>query len=141
MLAWVAFSLAIACAGCFMNNLKPKRRLHDAVFAMNDAARWGRLDLAVTHVSPAYRQRFLETHEHWEEALEVADMELTHLEMAPDGKTAVSKVAFRWYRLRQMELKETVVEQRWTLETSPLVMIEEKVSSGNADLLQKPSTD
>lgn len=126
-------------SGCLFNNLSPTEKLNDSIRGMNDAARWGRIDLALQYVEPVFRERFLRTHHGWGRNIEVADSELLRIEMAPDEKAAVALVGFSWYRLDSMTLHSTVLRQVWKERDGHYVMGSEDVFEGDAKLLAAPS--
>ncbi len=137
------FLALLACApawsGCLLNNLSPSEKLNDSIRGMNDAARWGRIDIALQYVEPVYRQKFLVSHHGWGRNIEVADSELLRIAMAPDQKTAVALVGISWYSLDNMTLHNTVVKQTWEERDGGFVMASEDVFEGDAKLLATPA--
>jgi len=99
-----------------MDHLSPSSRLNESVHWMNDAARWGRIDLAIQYVEPAFRDRFLQTHQQWGRKIKVADVDLVRIEVDPisdDVDKAVVLVSYSWYKLDTMTLHQTVIRQFW----------------------------
>jgi len=137
------FLVVLACApvwgGRLLNNLDPSEKLNDSVRGMNDAARWGRIDLALQYIEPVFRERFLTTHHGWGRNIEVADAELLRIEMAPDRETAVALVGFSWYSLDSMTLHSTVVRQVWKKGDGDFRLDSEDVFEGDAKLLAAPA--
>ena len=144
MRAWrLLFLILLTCApvgsGCLLDNLNPSEKLNDSIRGMNDAARWGRIDLALQYIKPEYRERFLVSHHNWGRDIKVADSELLRIEMAPDRKTAVALVGISWYDLDSMTLRNTVVKQAWQERDGGFVMNAEDVFEGDAELLAMPA--
>jgi hypothetical protein len=45
--------------GCTLASLTPQERFKESTHTLNDASRWGRVDIASEQVSPKYRDRFV----------------------------------------------------------------------------------
>lgn len=120
--------------GCLLNNINPSQKLNERVQEYSDATRWNRLDIAVQMVTASYRDAFIKSHSTWGRAIEVADSELVHIQIAPDGNTATSTIAYSWYDLSAMTLARTVVRQQWDIRNGYQVMGEEIVE-GAPELL------
>ena len=81
----LSIALCLGLAGCMMQGEGPAKKLTETVQSMNKATRWGQLGEAGRLVEPLYRARFLQTHAHWGASIQVADSEIVHMEMSPDG--------------------------------------------------------
>jgi hypothetical protein len=138
------FPILLAClpalGGCLLNNLDPSEKLNDSIRGMNDATRWGRIDLALQYIDPVFRERFLVSRHGWGRSIEVADSELLRIEMAPDRKMAVALVGFSWYSLDNMTLHSTVLRQVWKEREGHFVMDTEDVFEGDAKLVAVPAS-
>jgi len=134
----VVLACVPAYSGCLLNNLNPSEKLNDSIRGMNDAARWGRIDIALQYVEPVYRHKFLVSHHGWGRSIEVADAEVMRIAMAPDRKSAAALVGFSWYSLDNMTLHSTVVKQTWEERDGSFVMASEEVFEGDAELLAIP---
>jgi hypothetical protein len=117
-----------------LENLSPTARLNDAIQGMNDAARWGRIDLAVQYIEPAYHDRFLKIRRGWNRRIKVADADLVGIQMVPDQDVAVARIAFSWYRLESMTLHHTVVRQVWNEHDDGYLLGSENVVEGDGTL-------
>ncbi len=135
----VVLSVGLLC-GCLLNNINPSQKLNERVQEYGDATRWNRLDIAVQMVTPSYREAFMKRHAAWGRAVEVADAELIHIQIAADGNTATSTLAYSWYDLSAMTLARTVVRQTWDIRNGYQVMSED-VLEGAAELLPTPAGD
>lgn len=109
------FALLVLLAGCGLQNATPGKKLSDAVLGLTEATRWGRLGTAANYVEPGFRTQFIENHRHWGGAIQVADTEVVHVEVAPDKEQAIALIAYQWYLAGGMTLQQTVVRQRWLL--------------------------
>ena len=129
------------CAGCVFQNLSPTERLKDAVYGLNSETRWGRMDLAIQRVVPAYRAEFEATHSRWGKSIRIADVDITNVETAgEDNESAVSYVSIRWYDARTLLMSDTVVAQTWKKVKGTYGLTGEAVRSGSPALLQTPPT-
>jgi hypothetical protein len=124
-------------SGCLTNNINPSQKLNERVQEYSDATRWNRMDLAVQIVMPSYRDAFMRSHSAWGRTVEVADSEVIHIQIAPDGNTATSTLAYSWYDLSAMTLARTVVRQQWDIRDGYHVTGEEIVE-GAPELLPVP---
>lgn len=136
------FLLLAGCllGGCLTNNINPSQKLNERVQEYSDATRWNRMDLAVQMVTPSYREAFIRSHSAWGRSLEVADSEVIHIQIAPDGNTATSTLAYSWYDLSAMTLARTVVRQQWNIRDGYHVNAEE-IMEGAPELLPVPQAE
>jgi len=138
----LAFALVCsALAGCMFQNLSPTQALSDQVYHLNDESRWDRLDLAVQRVAPRYRQSFMESRRDWGRNIAIADTEVSALVVAEDLASATSSVEISWYDQRSMELRSTVLRQRWIRTDSGFLLEEETVIGGDETLLVLPEDE
>ncbi len=103
--------------------------------AHNDAARWGRLDLALLNVAPNYRQDFGQRHATWSRDVQLADSDITAMHIEESGQVAHASVALSWYRTSEMTLFQTVLQQRWRKHESGFLLEDETVVAGSPELL------
>lgn len=133
--------LGYVLSGCLLNNINPTQKLSERVQEYSDATRWNRMDIAVQMVTTGYRDAFIKSHATWGRAVEVADSEVVHIQIAPDGNTATSTLAYSWYDLSAMTLARTVVRQQWDIRNGYQVMSEEVIEGDAALLPTTPATD
>jgi hypothetical protein len=145
---------ALALPGCFFQNASPVVRLGDQVQALNSDLRWGRLDLAIQMVAPAYRARFLDARRAWgEDGVQVADSDVLGIRVVEAGAredpdpgeeaetadedrdAAISTVDIRWYSMRTLTVRRTTVQQRWERFGRDYLLAEEAITGGDAALL------
>jgi hypothetical protein len=129
----------LACVllpGCLFQNLSPTTQLSERVYALNEEARWGRMDLAAQRVMPRYRQRFLDSRRAWGREIAIADVEVSALVLAEDSESATSAVEINWYDQRTMVLRSTLLRQRWAKTDAGFFLEEEDVTGGDEELLE-----
>lgn len=132
----VCLALALALSGCLFQNVSSGERLRDAVEELNDSTRWGRMDTAIARVHPAYRRSFAREHQRWSSQIQIADVELMRIEMARGEDRADIVVGLSWYSYETMELRQTIVRQRWRRdEGGSYVLRSEEVLGGDPALL------
>lgn len=132
--------LALAFTAC-MGAMTPAQKLDDAVKETNEAARFGRTDLAVERVAPASRSAFVKSHRSWGSDVRVVDVEYAGIEkMSPTE--AIILVAFGWFRPSEGMLRATTVRQTWKNDkgSGPWYMTEESRVTGDLGLLGETVT-
>ena len=133
-----AVAAIISQASCTLANMTPQARFQDSAFTLNDAARWGQVDLAVVHVSAKYRARFVERHREWGETVSIAEVELLRMQIAEDKKSAMSEVSLSWYDTNGVTLRTSVVTQQWETERGKFRLVDEAIRRGDARLFKEP---
>lgn len=132
--------LALALTAC-MGAMTPAQKLDDAVKETNDAARFGRTDLAVERVAPTARTAFVKRHRLWGGDVRVVDVEYAGIEkMTPTE--AVILVGFGWFRPSEGMLRTTVVRQTWKNDkgSGPWFLMDEERVNGDLGLLGETVT-
>ena len=122
-------------------NLTPTRQLTEQVYALNDETRWARIDLAADRVAPVYRPRFATTHARWGREIQIADTDLTHVQLAADEETATSLVAVSWYDNATMIVRASVLRQHWVKIDGGYLLDGEEVVEGDETLLHRPEPE
>lgn len=131
--------LVVGLSGCMLQNLSPTERFSTSSHELNTASRWARLDIAMEHVSPSYRERFIKLHRDWGRGLQIADHDIVGMNLADDGSTAVSTVRVSWYRMDSLRLRESYVEQRWKKDRGNFYLVAEEVDQGDEGLFPTES--
>lgn len=134
----VPIVLVFLVNGCLLDNISPTRKLNDSIRDLNDASRWGRIDLAVQYVEPTYQANFLKARHRWGRQLRIADTELVRLDINSEQDQAIALMAISWYRIDQMTLRYTVVRQVWIEQDGHYLLSTEAVSEGDELLMQAP---
>jgi|SRR5687767_975084 hypothetical protein len=128
-------STCLLLGGCIFHNVGSEERLRDAVVELNDQTRWGRMDTAVERVHPQYRREFVRSHRQWASTVHIADVELMQVQIAGSRERATITVALSWYSYETMELRNTVIRQRWRREGAEYFLHSEEVMGGDDSLL------
>jgi hypothetical protein len=134
--AWVAIGLSYS--GCTLANLTPQARFSEAAYTLNDASRWGQVDLALQHVSPRYQARFTERHREWGENVSIADVDLVRMQVAEDRQSATSEISLNWFDDGGVMVKSSVISQKWETEHGKFKLVDEKVRRGDPSVFAAP---
>jgi hypothetical protein len=97
--------------GCFAPP-PPSQRVADVARDVNEAARFGRMDLALEHTADGARDHFTKHRATWGNEVRVLDFELSSLNMK-DSEHATVLVDIQWMRVDEDLLHMTRVEQTW----------------------------
>lgn len=120
--------VGLLAGGCMFQNLSPQNRLNEHVFVLNDAARWGRIDVAIANVDADYRQRYAVRHEHWGEAIQIAEASIVSMQLDEDKEAATSQVKVSWYQTDTLTLHQSTIMQRWKADGQSFLLVDEKIS-------------
>jgi hypothetical protein len=96
----------------------------------NQDVRWGRFDKAAKHVPVDTRQRFIDKHSNLEEELEIADFEMSGIEVDKTRKTATARVEYTWSLKSRGIVEKTTTKQKWERHDSEWVMASEERVKG-----------
>ncbi len=134
-------AIAILAQGCMIASMSPHVRFLDDVHRFNDQTRWGLVRVAVDRVAPSYRIAFRRSRRLWGESIRIAETDVTDVNFADDGQSAVSIVEVSWYDLRTMEVYSSTLLQHWMRVDDGFYLDEEEILSGTEHLLQRPRED
>jgi hypothetical protein len=132
LLCLVAPAMTSMLAGC-MTPPTPAERVTDAAMALNIAARFNQLDVAVSHTASAARPDFMRRHAAWGQSLRIVDVEMASLSL-PESDRAVVLVDYAWIRNSEGTMRATRVEQHWK-DDAGWHLVREKRVSGDLGLL------
>jgi hypothetical protein len=121
----------------------PAQRLSEAAYDFNDAARFGRMDIASEHVREIARDEFGRKHAAWGKTVRVVDFEVSRLSMRKDGDADVL-VTVSWQRTDETSMRTTELAQRWTSTRGTWAIISEEERGGDRGLIgevDKPKSD
>lgn len=104
-------ALVATAAGC-MTPPSPAEKATDAALQLNLAARFGQLDVAVSHTAAAHRPDFMKRHAAWGQTLRIVDVEMASLSL-PESDRAIVLVDYAWVRNTEGTMRATRVEQHW----------------------------
>ena len=91
----------------------PMEKLTNAAYDMNTATRFGRMDIAASHVVSHAQRDFMARHREWGGDLRIVDVELNGVRLVTPETAAVS-LKVSWHRLATSEISTSVVSQKWT---------------------------
>jgi hypothetical protein len=111
MLRRAAVLSCLLVAGCFAPP-PPSQRVTEVARTVNEAARFGRMELALEHTADGAREHFAKHRETWGNLVRVLDFELSSLSMK-DSENATVLVDIQWMRVDEDLLRTTRVEQTW----------------------------
>ena len=121
--------------GC-MTPPSPAERVTDAAMALNIAARFNQLDVAVAHASSKERPEFMKRHAAWGQSLRIVDVEMASLSL-PESDRALVLVDYAWIRNTEGNMRATRVEQTWKDDAGWHLVAEKRVA-GDIGLLGEP---
>lgn len=87
-------------------------RATDAARELNVAARFGRMDIAISRTAGSARENFARRRSEWGREIRVVDVELAGMTM-PDSERAVVHVDYAWMRMGEGVLRTTRIAQHW----------------------------
>jgi hypothetical protein len=125
--------------GACMTPPTPAERITDAAMALNVAARFNQLDVAVARAAAIDRPNFMKRHAAWGQTLRVVDVEMASLTL-PESDRAVVLVDYAWVRNTEGTMRATRVEQHWK-DDAGWHLVSEKRLAGDLGLLGEPLPD
>lgn len=115
-------------------------QITNAAREYNDDVRWGRYDEAAAHVPAAERQRFLERHAALEDELEIADFEMTDVQVDKQKGAGSARVEYTWSLKRRGIVEKTTTRQRWERRDGDWVLASEtRVKGAPLVLFDEPA--
>jgi hypothetical protein len=130
----LCFALCVsALSGCAA--ITP-HRLDDTLAAFHDDLRWGRPEWAERAMSQPRRADFQARHAQWGERVRIVDLD-PEPARSREGRTFV-RTKYTWNFIDEVELRETVVETRWSPGMSDWTCEEERIVSGDPRLFSRP---
>lgn len=109
--AWVLAISTLVLPAC-LPAPPPAQRVTEVAREVNEAARFGRMELALEHTAVGAQRHFAKRRSAWGKAVRVLDFELSGLAMR-DAENATVMVDIQWMRLDEDSLQVTRVEQTW----------------------------
>ena len=136
-LAAVALVPLTACIGAL--GFSTMDQLATAAREYNEDVRWGRYDRAAKHVPVDTRQRFIDRHSNLDDDLEIADFEMSSLELDKKKETATARVDYTWSLKTQGIVEKTTTKQKWEKKDSEWILAsEERVKGAPLVLFEEP---
>jgi hypothetical protein len=111
----------------------PAERLGYSAYELNTATRFGRMDIALSHVAAGVQAEFSGRHRDWGRAVRIVDVDLLGMQLqTPD--LAEVEVAVSWHRIDDTILRQTTVAQKWTQQQGDWRLSEELRTGGDQGL-------
>jgi hypothetical protein len=104
--------LMIATANACFAPASPALRVNDAAHDLNVATRFGKMDLAVSHVDATVRPDFIARRAQWGRDIRIIDVDLSSIEVKDETHATVT-VDVSWVPLRDDILRTTRLTQTW----------------------------
>jgi hypothetical protein len=128
-------ALSLQPLGC-MTPPTPAERVTEAAMALNVAARFNQLDVAVARTAAASRSDSMKRHAAWGQSLRIVDVEMASLSL-PESDRALVLVDYAWIRNDEGTMRATRVEQEWK-DNAGWRLVKEKRIGGDLGLLGEP---
>jgi hypothetical protein len=103
--------ILVSASACFAP-ASPTMRVSDAAHDLNVATRFGKMELALSHVDGPMRKDFTARRSQWGRDVRIIDVDLASVEVR-DETHAVVVVDISWVPLRDDILRTTRVTQSW----------------------------
>jgi hypothetical protein len=136
----ILFGLLVAATtpGC-IRNMTPIQRAQDAANDFTTAARFGRMDVALEHVSPQDRERFVKQHASWGSNVRIVDCDIMGVRLAKEDRAEVA-LSVSWQRVDESEMRVTHLAQKWRDRRGTWLLESEERAAGDVGLLGEPTT-
>ena len=112
-------------------------KLLDAAHEHNGAVRFGRMDIALEHVSASTKGEWLQRRAAWKNKVRIIDVELEGMQLAAVTEANV-QVRVAWQHVDEAELRSTEVVQKWQAKDGPWQLVKEECTGGDTTLLAEP---
>jgi hypothetical protein len=122
----------LGLAGCIAPT-SGTQKLADTAYDMNNASRFGRMDVALEHVAMKSREQFQKEHAGWMRNARIVDIDFNGIQVKKDGDGEVS-VTLTWQRADESTTRTTTLVQRWT-ETRNVWTMASEEAKGDEGLL------
>lgn len=137
-LRWSVLVGVLTLSGC-MTPPSPAERVTDAAMALNVAARFNQLDVAVARTAAEHRADFMKRRAAWGQTLRILDVEMASLTL-PKSDRAIVLVDYAWIRNTEGTMRATRVEQQWK-DDAGWYLVSEKRVAGDIGLLGEPTPE
>jgi len=124
--------LFVGLVGC-IPPANPTQRLSDAAYDMNTASRFGRMDVAMEHVSGEARAEFARSHAEWGRHVRVVDVELSGMTLKTRTEAEVV-VVVTWQKIDEADVRVTNLVQRFRDVRGSFLLVSEE-EKGDQGLL------
>ncbi len=115
----------------------PMEKLTNAAYDMNTATRFGRMDIAASHVVAHAREDFLARHRKWGKDMRIVDVEHNGLRMVTTDTAAVT-LAVSWHPQNSSTIRTSYIVQKWRSTGDGWQLAIEQRSSGDPGVFTAP---
>ena len=137
LLAAAALASLTACIGAL--GYSTMDQITTAAREYNEDVRWGRYDKAAKHVPADTRQRFIDKHANLDDDLEIADFEMSSVEVDKKKQTATARIDYTWSLKTRGIVEKTTTKQKWERKDSEWILAsEERVKGAPLVLFEEP---
>lgn len=131
-------ALAMPLVACAAAARTPGAQLIDSANDLNNATRFGRMDVALEQTAPVARDTFMERHQAWGNEIRVVDVVVTSAQIIDEERAEVL-VQIAWTRMSEGLLRSTSLRQSWRNPKSGGWQLErEQRIGGDAGLFGEP---
>jgi hypothetical protein len=134
------FGLFVAALGGCMAGRTSTDKLLDAAHEHNGAVRFGRMDIALEHVSASTKSEWLRRRTAWKNSVRIIDVELEGMQLQTNSEANV-QVRVAWQRIDEADLRSTEVVQKWRTTNGPWQLMTEDCTGGDTTLLVEPEKE
>ena len=127
MKAWlfaVAMCVVVGCGGPQASD-----PLGDAIRSYNEGLRWGRYEVAATHIAPKERAQFVDDADDRAKDLKITQYDVVRVERR-SARVATVHVKVEWYKESEGTLRETHAKQTWEKQGGSWLMVQEARTRG-----------
>lgn len=124
---------AVSLGACF-SPVSPGPRLSESANELNNATRFGRMDIALEHVGPKARDVWGKAHAGWGRTVRIVDLEMAGMNLLKSSEAEVM-VNVTWQRPDQATVANTSVLQHWKDESGSWLLMSEEEKGGDPGLL------
>jgi hypothetical protein len=128
-----ALVLCVSLTGCILPP-SSSQLLAESADDLSNAARMGRLDIAIEHVKDTARDDYNKKHASWGRVVRIVDYEFSGLQKRKDGDADVY-VTVSWQRMNESTMRMTELAQRWTDKRGTWYLTSEEERGGDPGLL------
>jgi hypothetical protein len=126
-------SLSLSLGACF-SPVAPGPRLSESANELNNATRFGRMDIALEHVGPKEREIWGKAHAGWGRSVRIVDLEMAGVSLKKSSEAEVM-VNISWQKPDQSTMLTTSVLQSWRDVSGTWFLISEEEKAGDTGLL------
>lgn len=128
----------LGLAGCIAPT-SGAQKLADTAYDLNNATRFGRMDVALEHVAVKSREQFQKEHAGWMRNARIVDIDFNGIQVKANGDGEVV-VTLTWQRSDEATTRTTSLVQRWT-ETRNVWTMASEEAKGDEGLLGEAPRD